>query len=543
LPAAFIDQLRASNTFANLIVTIADGLSFSYDARAERILGEIVAPDYFTALGVPALLGQTFTPEVRNGHWAAEAVLSYNFWQRRLGGDPAVIGRTIHLNTYPFTIVGVSAPSFSGIVRGTDYELRIPMLPPGRELAQMEQASGSPKRWLDVMARLKPGSNIAQAESAADAQLQQFLRTTPLERFSKAGLRRMHLSPAPRGYDEYVLPFRDPLYILLVLVGIVLLIACSNVASMLLARATARSREFAIRTSIGAGRFRLIRQMLAESLLLAIAGGVLGVAIANWGANIVFHFLPQGHIAFAIDLHPDVHILFLTLAVSLLVGIGVGLAPAVQAARQNLAATMKAESAASVGAGRGARLRKLLVMSQVAFSLVLLIAAGAFVRTLTALRPADYRSNPSRILLFTLKPQVELYNDERKFHLAAELIRRVSALPGVRLAALAENGPLGSRDSDGRFQAPGGAPIRAGYDVVSRGFFDTVGIPRLAGRDFNITDYAQSPQVAIVNWSFAHELFPDQNPIGRTISLLTGKQDGKYEIIGVVADTHYFKVH
>ena len=543
LPAAFLSRLTDSGVFAGLTINTADGLSFTYDGRAERILGEVVSPGFFAVLGVQPVLGQGFTPAVRSGHWAPEAVLSYSFWQRRFGGDPTIIGRTIRLNTYPFTIVGVSPPSFFGLVRGTNFELRIPILPEAREIAQIQEISGAPRNWLGVVARLKPGVAVPHAEAAADAQFQEFLRTTPIQRFRSAGLGHLRISPMARGYDDYVLPFRTPLYVLLTLVAIVLLIACSNVANMLLARATTRAREFAIRTSIGAGRFRLIRQMLAESLLLAILGGALGLAVANWAGAVLFHFLPQGHLTIAIDLHPDGRALLFTIALSLLTGVLFGLAPAAQATQGSLAGTLKSDSAASAGPGHGARVRRVLVTLQVGFSMLLLIAAGVFVRTVAGLRPADFRGNPERILLFTMKPQEEIYTDDRKRELAAELIRRVSALPGVQAAAFAEQGPLGSLTSRDEVQAPGRDPIWAGSDWVTPGFFDTIGIPRIAGRDFDSADRVGSPLVAVVNQALVRSLFPNQNPIGRSLRITVGKQDGNYEIVGVVADAHYYDVH
>ena len=543
LPAGFAAQLRQSKIFAGVTIQAADGLSFSYDGRAERVLGEIVSPDFFTVLGVQPVLGQAFTPDVQSGRWAPEAVLSYNFWRRRFGGDPTVIGRTIRLNTYPFTIVGVTPPSFFGLVRGADYEFRIPILPEGQENAQISQISGRPQRWLTTVARLKPGTTIAQAEAAADAQLQQFLRITPVRRYQNARQVHLRLSPGARGDYEYVLPFHAPLYVLLVLVAIVLLIACANVANMLLARATARVRELAVRTSIGAGRFRLIRQMLAESVLLAVLGGGLGLAVANWATAALIHFIPQGHISLVLDLHPDSRALLFTFALSLLTGLLFGLAPAIQATRGDLAATLKADSAASIGERRGLGFRKILVASQVAFSLVLLIAAGVFVRTLSDLRPTEYVARPDRVLLFTMKPQQEIYNAERRLVLATELIRRVSALPGVQSAALAEDGPLGSRSSWDPVEVPGHDPVRVASDSVSPGFFDTVGIPRIAGRDFSPGDKPGSPFVVIVNQALARTLFPNQNALGRILKIAAGKWDGYYTIVGVMADTHYYDVH
>ena len=283
--------------------------------------------------------------------------------------------------------------------------------------------------------------------------------------------------------------------------------------------------------------------MLAESILLSIFGGALGLVVATWAANVLFHFLPQGHINIAIDLHPDSRALLFTFALSLLTGILFGLAPALQATRGSLAAALKADSSASAGDGRGAGFRKILVVSQVAFSLLLLIAAGIFVRTLSNLRPVDYRNSPERILLFTIKPQQEIYTVEQRRLLAVELVRRVTALPGVHSAALAENGPLGSRTSADMVQAPGLDPILVASDSVTPGFFDTVGIPRIAGRDFNAADKPGSQLVVVINQALARALFPNQNPVGRILKIPVGKQDGEYEIVGVAADTHYYDVH
>jgi len=543
LPAVFVGQLRAASVFAGVTIVTDDGLSFSYDGRAEGMVGEVVSPGFFDVLGVQPMLGEGFTPEVRRGHWAPEAVLSYNFWKRRFGGDPTVVGRTIRLNTYPFTIVGVSPPSFAGVVRGTNYELRIPILPEGRELAQINEIGGGGSRWVEAVARLQPGVTMAQAEAAVDAQFQAFLRAKTAKEFSSAGLRHLRVLRIARGYDQYVHTFRTPLYVLLILVAVVLLIACSNVASMLLARAAARAREFAIRASIGADRWRLMRQMLAESVLLSVLGGALGIAVANWAADVLFHFLPQGHIGIAIDMHPDRHALLFTFGLSLVTGLLFGLAPAFATTRGSLAGALKSDSAASAGGGHGARARKILVTSQVAFSMVLLIAAGIFVRTVADLRPSDYRSDPSRILLFTMKPQQEIYSDDRKRALVAELVRRVSAVPGVASAALAENGPLGSRAYDTEVQAPGRNLLRAGSDAVTPGFFDTAGIPRLAGRDFDAGDKPGSPLVAVVNQALARRLFPGENPLGRSLQIPQGEAKGSYLIAGVVADTHYYDVH
>jgi putative ABC transport system permease protein len=540
VPSAFADGLAKSGVLTDVITQTSDGLSFSYGDRAERIVGEVVSPNFFPALGVAPILGQGFTPEVRAGRWAPEVVLSYRFWKRRFAGAPDVIGRTVHLNTYPFTIVGVSSPAFFDLTRGFEPELRLPGLPAGQRLSQIALLGSSPP----VMARLKPGVTIAQAEAAADIQFQEFLRTTTAPEISRAGYQHLRLLPGARGGSGGLDQFRAPLFALFALVAIVLLIACANVANLLLARATARHRELAVRASVGASRSRLIRQMLAESALLSLLGGSLALAVASWTAPVLLGFLPQGHVGIVLDLHPDARVLLFTFALSFLTSVLFGLAPAIRATRGDLAATLKADSNASIGESRRTGLRQLLVVSQVGLSLTLLIVTGVCLRTVANLRPIEFQASSDRALLFTMKPQEEIYTPERKHLLVTELLRRVSELPGVGGVALAENGPLGSRSDDEWIEAPGHSPIRVDVDWVSPRFFDTIGVPLLAGRDFTAADKQGAPPVVIVNQSLARELFKDETPIGRSLSLSYGRSARRLcEIVGVVADTHYYDVH
>ncbi len=547
MPLSYVSQLRGAGVFQGIAVTSADGLSFSYDDRAERVMGESVSPGYFDLLGVTPLLGQPFSPAVRNGQWAAEAVLSYNFWQRRFGGDPSVVGRVIRLNTYPFTIVGVSPPGFFGLGRGTDFELRIPILPDGMEIPQIAQVSARPDRRFIPIARLKTGSGIAQAETSADLQLQTFLRTTPFQKFRDRGPQRVRLVPAGHG-ENTVKEFQTALYVLFVLVALVLLIACANVANMLLARGAARSREFAVRASIGAGRLRLIRQMLAESLLLALLAGTVAIGIGNWAAGTLVHFLPQGHQAIVLDLRPDTTTMLFVLLLSMLACVAFGLAPALHITRGNLAGMLKTDSGASIGDGRGGDrtgggLRRPLVVMQVAFSLVLLIAAGVFTRTMLRLKPSDFKENPERILLFTMKPQREIYTEPQRRALVSEITRRITAMPGVTTASFAEYGPLGSRTSENSMEAEPGHSVKTETDWLTPGFFDTVGMPRIVGRDFTPADRLGSQPVVIVNQSLARSLFGNANPLGQSIRLTKDKDARPYEIVGVVGDSHYYDIH
>jgi predicted permease len=539
-PTAFAEGLANAGVFTDVITQTGDGLSFSDGDRAERVVGEVVSANFFPALGVAPILGQGFTPEVRAGHWAPEVVLSYRFWKQRFSGDPGVIGRTVHLNTYPFTIVGVSSPTFFDVRRGFEPELRLPGLPAGQQLSQIALLGSSPP----VMARLKPGVTIAQAEAAADIQFQEFLRTTTAPEISRAGYQHLRLLAGARGFSGGVDQFQAPLFALFALVAIVLLIACANVANLLLARATARHRELAVRASVGASRSRLIRQMLAESALLSLLGGALALVVASWAAPALLSFLPQGHIGIVLDLHPDARVLLFTFALSFLTCVLFGLAPAVQATRGDLAAKLKADSNASVGDSRRTGLRQLLVVAQVGLSLTLLIVTGACLRTVANLRPTEFQASSDRVFLFTMKPQEEIYTPERKGLLVTELLRRVSELRGVGGVALAENGPLGSRSDDEWLEAPGHDPIRIDVDWVSPRFFDTVGVPLLAGRDFTAADKQGAPPVVIVNQSLARELFKNENPIGQSLSFSYGRSARRpREVVGIVADTHYYDVH
>lgn len=544
MPAGLVRQMRDSGIFAGIAITNADGLSLSYeDNRAERIISQAVSPNYFSLLGVRPLLGQGFSPKVQAGQWSAEAVLSYSFWKRRFGGDPNVIGRTIRLNTVPFTIAGVAPSSFFGLSRGSDYELYIPLLPDGQKLAEIKLIDGLNGSWWGTTARLLPKQSMAAAEAAADAQLQEFLKTTQDEEVRSSGLRHIRVSAGSLGDFERTRQFKTPLYVLLVLVSIVLLIACANVASMLLARATARTRELSVRLSIGASRGRLVRQLLTESILLSFIGGAVGVGAAYGVTELLVRFVPQGHVTIALDLHPDGRVLLFTVFISLLSGLAVGIIPALQVTRGNAAAMLKADTAASIGERRSAGIRKGLVASQVAVSLVLLVAADAFVHTLMHLRPNNYRANPAQVLLFTMKPQQELYSDERKRQLATELVRRVAEIRGVHSAALAEYGPLGSRAGQTLVSTPGRDALRADVDAITPGFFETVGMARLAGRDFTVQDKLGSPHVAIVNQVLARALFPDAKPLGRILRVPRGNQSGDYEIVGLVEDVPYYDLH
>jgi len=542
LPVGVAEELRRSGIFFDVITRTDDGLSFSYNGSgAERVVGEVVSPNFFAFLGVRPVHGQGFSVGVQKGQWAPEVVLSYRFWQRRFGSDPQVLGHNIRLNNYPFAIVGVSPPDFYSLVVGFDPELRVPEMPRGQSLSQSELLS-SP--YAEIMARLNPGIGIAQAEAATDAACQQFLRDHQLDRHELNPARHIRLVPGGRGWQGDLRQYRTSLLVLVGLAGVVLLVTAFNLTGMLLARATTRRRELAVRAAIGAGRSRLIRQMFTESALLAMAAGAVGLAIMSSTGNTILRFLPQGHINMVLDLSPDLRTLWFTAGLTILAGVVIGLVPSLQSTGNNVSLGLKSDSAASIGDAKGGIFRQALTIGQVALSLLLLTIAGLFERSLANLRAADPFPQPDRVLLFRMKPQKEFYDGQRIRTLTADVVRRMSTLPGVELAALAEEGPYGSRGAmRSAVHASDGRTVDADMDIVSPGLFATLGIPLFNGRDFSERDNERSKAVVVVDELLAQRLFGSSNPIGKMIEAPVQGNDVAFEIIGVVRSSRYYDLH
>jgi len=542
LPVGVAEELRRSGIFSDVITRTDDGLSFSYNGSgAERVVGEVVSPNFFAFLGVRPVHGQGFSVGVQKGQWAPEVVLSYRFSQRRFGSDPQVLGHNIRLNNYPLAIVGVSPPDFYSLVVGFDPELRVPEMPRGQSLSQSELLS-SP--YAEIMARLNPGIGIAQAEAATDAACQQFLRDHQLDRHEVNPARHIRLVPGGRGWQGDLRQYRTSLLVLVGLAGVVLLGRAFNLTGMLLARATTRRRELAVRAAIGAGRSRLIRQMFTESALLAMAAGAVGLAIMSSTGNTILRFLPQGHINMVLDLSPDLRTLWFTAGLTILAGVVIGLVPSLQSTGNNVSLGLKSDSAASIGDAKGGIFRQALTIGQVALSLLLLTIAGLFERSLANLRAADPFPQPDRVLLFRMKPQKEFYDGQRIRTLTADVVRRMSTLPGVELAALAEEGPYGSRGAlRSAVHASDGRTVDADMDIVSPGLFATLGIPLFNGRDFSERDNERSKAVVVVDELLAQRLFGSSNPIGKMIEAPVQGNDVAFEIIGVVRSSRYYDLH
>ena len=532
------------------------GMTFSmnYQGRTELVSGELVSGNYFPVLGVGAALGRVFTDRddlYQGGH--PIAVLSYGYWKSRFAADPKVLGRKLVLNGYPITIVGVSNPGFDGVEPGYSPQIRVPMmmkkeLTPGPFYSLNDRRG----RFVQAFGRLKPGTTLQNARAGLQPLFHQILNFEVQDKaFARATehtkqqfLRMwMDVLPASKGRSGLRQQFTNPLYALMAIVGLVLLIACSNVANLMIARAAARQKEIAVRLAIGASRARLIGQLLLEGLLLALAGGAAGIGLAIAMVQALIRFLPQGVTPYTLSSSPDLRVLGFTLTVALGTGLAFGLVPAIQSTRPALAGTLKDQAGAVIG-GTGVGLRKALVVAQVALSLLLLVGAGLFLQSLGNLRNLNPGFVTENLLSFAVNPMLNGYPQERGLRFYRQLMDRMNHMPGVTSASLAVMPLLDGNEWDNTvtvegYSAKQGEWVDPHMQFVSPGFFATIRTPILLGRDFTERDEKGAPRVALVNQRFARRYFTG-SPIGRHVGM--GGNPGTktdIEIVGVVEDTRY----
>jgi predicted permease len=526
--------LRAHTRSAEIIAYDRIALNLSSGAFTDAPSGELVSDNFFSVLGVRPLMGRAFTPEDEAG-----ALISYRYWQGRFHGDPAIVGRNVAVNGLPFTVIGVTPPRFFGVEVGGSPDVYVPLTMCDRLFPGPSRLERPNNFWLETMARLAPAATPKQVKAEMDVAYYQSL--TAYAALLRPGALRMlqhrqiGIAPGARGQSNLRREFGTPLVVLMTVVGLVLLIACANVANLLLARAGARRKEIAVRLALGAGRARLLRQFLTESMTLSIAGGLLGLLFAYWSAGALAGFLTKS----VLDVTPDAPVFAFTLAVSVLTGLLFGSAPALQATRPDLIPALKNETAVEAS-GTRLSLGRFLVAGQVALSLLLLIAAGLFIRTLVNLRNLNLGFRTDRILLVSLNPGLSGYTTERTGRLYSELLDRVNALPGVRSASIADSPLLGGAYIDGLsvegYPARQGENLNVSIKIVTPRFFETMGIRLHLGRDFSPLDRSGGPKVAIVNESIVRDFFDGANPLGRHVGL-GGPTD--MEIVGVIADTKY----
>ncbi len=543
-PYPCFEQFRErTQSFTGLAAFTTQKPKLRIDGQLEEVSGQFASGNYFSLLGVRAALGRMLSPADdtvpgRGGPDGLVAVISHNYWTRRFGGDPAAIGKVVQLNNNPVTIIGVTPPEFYGLFPGAEVNITLPMMTEGA--GTLTAKTGW---WFQAVGRLKPDIPVEQARVELDTIFQAYMDGTNFSaEMRREAFARIELASASRGLDTLRRQFSRPLQALMVIVALVLLIACANVANLLLARAAARRNEFAVRLALGAGPFRLARQSLTESLLLVGLGGLLGLLFARWGSAFLVSFFATGRERFFVNLPLDYRVLLFTAGVALLTGLIFGLVPALQATRVDPNRSLK--DGASTSTRTRSRFGKSLVVAQVALSLPLLVGAGLFLRTLHNLRNIDAGFRPEGVLTMRVQPVGETYQGARLTDLWKDVTARVERLPGVRSVSLSSLSPLDGNNRGILVEVPGFTPrtvqdkqIR--MNQVSPGYFQTFGIGLKQGRSFTAADNENAPKVALLNEAAARFYFGDRNPLGAQITTSNhppGEQPPLYEIVGVVSD-------
>jgi macrolide transport system ATP-binding/permease protein len=533
------DYRRLNSVFSDALVWKLVPLVLGKGQQGERVLGELVSGNYFSVLGVTAAFGRVFRPEEdRTPGSDAVAVLSHAFWTRRFAADPQLIGTLVTLNGHSFTIIGVAPAGFTGTSVGLSPDVWVP------SMMHSEVAPGSDE-WFterramafDVIARLKPGVTLPQARVSMTALARQLAQEYPKPNTGRSvslePLLEARINPNARGYVVLTSGF------LMAIVGLVLGIACANVANLQLARASARRKEIGVRLAIGASRGQVVRQVLIESVMLALTGGVIGLGLAVWGTRYLWSLLPPSPIPIALELQPGARVLSFTLVLSVLTGIAFGLAPALQAAQINLVAVINDRRPSLER--RRLSMRKLLVASQVGFSFVLLITAGLFLRSLEHAHTIDPGFKPDGVVVMSLDLAAQGFSETKGRTFYDQLVDRVEVVRGVRSATLAQSLPLSGGMArtviiEGQASSTAGGALVL-VNVVGLKYFDTLGIPVMQGRDFTGLDRSGTPDRAIVNQTMARRFWPGQSALGKRFKFWG--QDTYREVTGIARDSKY----
>ena len=522
------------------------------DGGREQVRGVWVSGNFYNLLGVKPLLGRTFSSSDdqtigTGGPDGPVAVISHTYWQERFGGNPSVVGRSIQLSDRTVTIVGVMPPETMSLEPGRPIDIAAPMM-----LSDPAALRDKGSWWLDVVARLKPGVRMEQARAESDALFQAYMADDRISsNIRQLLMGHIELPPAARGMDRLRRQFSKPLVVLMILVGLVLFAACANVANLMLARAAARQKEFAVRLAIGAGRGRLLRQTLTEALVLVGVGAALGVAIALQGEAALAAFFAAGNNKIILDLSLNGRVLLFTLTVSVLTGLASGLLPALRAAKANPAAGLQGGSRSIAGNRVTVRAGRALVVVQVALSTVLLAGAGLFIRSLRQLESVDVGFTREGILTMEITPEQTLFGKPEWLSLQTEILDRVRRMPGVRSASWSTMTPLSKRDRGAILDVPGFVPQSETDKIIhvislSPEYFDTFGVPLVLGRTFTPRDDRRALKVAVLNEAASRFYFGNANPLGKIVRFVryggfkvgagSDAGDSGYEIVGVIKD-------
>jgi putative ABC transport system permease protein len=539
----------ASKTVALIARGSADA-SLASQGQTERGRLELVTGNYFDVLGVTPALGRVFTPDDDKTPGGDQlAVLSYNYWTRHFAGDPNILNKSILVNNVPMTIVGVSRNGFTGVQIGQTPDVFVPM----SMAKQMVFDDGALDEWKDywmkVLGRRAPGVTEAQARAALNEAYHPLLQEnlTKITGFNEQKrqaflAKQIVIEPGARGRNITQRDSGPQLYVLFAMVALVLLIACTNIANLLLARGASRQREFAIRSAMGATRSRIVRQLVIESMLCALSGGVVGIALGSW---LIAELVPIVSANAGIDglkAQLDSSVLLYAVAATLLSGVFFGVLPAWRVTRNSVTDVIKDQGSTSSASVAHVRFRKVLVAGQVAFTLLLLAGAALFTKTLWNLRNVDLGIRTEHVITFTISPALNGYDNPRAIRLIDQIRQRLAALPGVRSVSSSELGALTGDSSGSNITAEGGAEVpedlqTVNYLATGPTYFSTFRVPLVSGREFTEADKAGSPKVAVISETVAKRFFPGRNPLGMKFCFGGGtKVKPDITVVGIVRD-------
>lgn len=534
----YVAMRDGQQSFSGITAFSVQPMSLTGAGKPQRVWGMVATANYFDVLGVRPAMGRGFLPqEDQTPNGAPVVVISDRLWRTHFGADQQVIGRTLAINRHSYTIVGVTPPVFEGSQTGIRSDLWIPMMMQADVMPQGDLLNDHHYFWANLLGRLKPGVSISQAQQEMTARIQRVAKDYPQEHKGHDTVTVSPLWRAPFSANQF---FSLLLPMLMAIAGVVLLLACANVANLMLVRSIARRREIAIRLSLGASRWRLVRQLMVESMVLALAGGVIAMMITFWTGGLMGRFIPPMDFPVALDVHIDKGVLLAAFVISVITGLIFGILPAMRASGEAPVTVLKEEIGSSSG-GRGkARLASGLVVAQVALSLLLLICAGLFIRSFASAQTIDPGFDPRGVLLTSYDLFQSGYTPENGIQFDRQLIAKLQALPGVQSVALANRVPLTlgggstSVNPEGYVQQPNES-MEVQDAIVSPGFLKTLQNPLASGRDFTDEDTRQSQRVCMVNEYFAQRYWPNQEPLGKKVhSDLTNEW---FTVVGVVRNS------
>jgi predicted permease len=551
----YVDLRDRNDVFSGLIARFPSSATLTARNQAERVDVELVSGNTFDVLGVSPAVGRALSPDDdRNPGAHPVAVLSHSYWQRRFAGSSSALNQVVTINSTPVTIVGVAPRGFAGVAATQSPDLFMPLMMKAQITPTWNDLDNRRSRWLNVIGRLKPGLTADAAKARLDVLYQQInqheLTSVPAfasgsQRFRDNFLsKKLTLHPASQGLSDLRQSVQTPLFVLMGMVGLVLLIACANVANLLLSRASARQKEVAVRLALGAGRKRLIRQTMTESLVLATAGGIVGVVLSIWVGDLLLSVMPFESFTRSLSTEPDLRVGVFTALLALATAVVFGLIPALQASKPELNRTLREEAGNLSGGTKQARFRKGLVVAQVALSMLLVAGAGLFARSLYNLKTLDTGFDVDNLITFRVDPSLNGYEQSRIKRFYDELLQDIRQIPGVQSATIAQVPALTGSASSRTIQLQGYEPkpdenMNPWTNEVAPDYFRTMGMALIAGREFNDRDVAGAPLVAIVNESFAKYFYGNDNPLGRRFGFRVQNDPAAMEIIGVVKDSLY----